>query len=508
MGERRRAQTDMGSNYTDGHRTCQVHLHCIGYRLTMRTIRWRALMALCLSGALFFIGCRTSPTPESEAGTTAVPDRAPGVSDETDTDEGVEESALEEIRNALERNDNDLALELFSNLEYGDEEALAFVHAALLIADNRRGPARDILERHAAESVRARVLLAEITEEPAARRDAFEYALEADPEHPEALAGLGSTLLRMGDIDAADKRFSDALASDPDSVAALRGAAEVASRNNEIETQIAYLERAVAQAPDAGFLFAELARARRRDNRETEALNAIDRAIELEPDNPWHFVDRGRLHQRADRHEEAGADFDTAISLDDSVFLFYFYRAQSHMNLGSFEAALDDYEYVVAARPDYSNAYAPLATLYYRFERYDEAAEYFLRSQERVSSDLSFSMLAAISYSMAGNEQRARDLFRRVERNADRSKLYFNMAREFLDPRNDNRTEELVRRESSDTMRTRMQFYLGVLYEMQGRDRAAEYLFLQVRDAGRTGFVESELAEVHLSKNRRGGYPK
>ncbi|MFP4643525.1 MAG: tetratricopeptide repeat protein [Spirochaetales bacterium] len=438
-----------------------------------------------------------------------MPDSTPEASEDTDSGEDVDRSALEEIRNALERNDNDRALELLSDLEYdSDEEALAYVHAALLIGDDRIGEARDILEPHADESVRARVLLAEITEEPVARRDAFEYALEADPEHPRALAGLGSTLLELGEVDAADERFSDALAGDPDSVAALRGAAEVAARRDETETRIAYLERAVAQAPDSSVLFSELARARRDDNRRAEALDAIDRAIELESDNPWHFVDRGRLHQRAGRHEEAVEDFETAISLEDSVFLFYFYRAESHLNLGNFEAALEDYEYVVTARPDYSDAYPPLATLYYRFERYEDAADYFLRSRDRVSSDLSFPLLAAISYRMAGEDEAARDLFREVERNADRSTLYFDMAREFLDPRNDNRTERLVRRESSDTIRTRMRFYLGVLYELQGRDRASEYMFLQVRDAGRTGFVESELAEVHLSKNRRGGYPK
>ena len=465
-------------------------------------------MLLCLSGALFFISCRTSPAPDSETGIAAVPDTSSDDPEELELDEERDQALLEKIRGALQQNETSRALELFADLEYGDDGSLAFVHAALLVAEDEIEPARDILERYAEGSVRARVLLAEITEDPVERREAFEYALEAEPDHPDALAGLGLTLLEMGELDAAGQRFNAALEKAPESVTALQGAAEVAARNDESQARIEYLERAVSHAQDAGYLHAELARALQAENRDDEALDSFDRAVELEPGNPWHYVDRGRLHQSSGRHEEAVDDFSSAIGLNDSVFLFYHYRAESLLNLNRFEAALEDYEHVVGERPDYSDAYAPLATLYYRFERYNEAAEYFLRAWGRVSSDLSFPMLAGVSYRLAGNNERAKALFRDVERNADRSSLYFDMAREFIDPRRDSRTEQLVRRESHVGMQARMRFYLGVLYEMQGRQRAAEYLFLQVRDAGQTGFVETELAEVHLSRNGGGGYPQ
>ncbi len=474
----------------------------------MRTIRRWAPLLLCLSGALFFISCQTSPAPDSESGIAAVPDIPPDVPDELDPEDDHQRALLEDIRSALENNNTDRALELFANVDHSDNSSLAFVHAALLVADDQIESARPVLERHTGESVRARVLLAEITEDPEERRAAFEYALEAAPDHPDALAGLGLTLLEMGEKKLAGRRFEEALEQDPESVTALQGAAEVAAVNDNPEAQIEYLKQAVSHASDAGFLHAELARALQAENRGEEAMDSIDRAIELEPDSPWHLVDRGRMHQRANRHEEAVDDFTSAIELNDSVFLFYYYRAESRFHLDSFEAALKDYERVVGARPDYRDAYAPLATLYYRFERYDEAAEYFLRSWGRVSSDLSFPMLAAISYRLAGETARAEALFRDVERNADRSSLYYDIAREFLHPRRDSRTEQRIRREGHDGMRARMQFYLGVLYETQGRRRAAEYLFLQVRDAGQTGFVETELAEVHLSRNGGGGYPE
>ncbi len=378
------------------------------------------------------------------------------------------------------------------------DENTTLLFAGLLIGEGEFERARDELEEIDTHSAEARVLLAELENEPHERKAGFEHALELDASNADAHAGLGLYYLGDGDTQAASDHFAVALEGEPGHTAALRGMARIALSDGDIDRAVELLERAVDRDPDAGYLRAELAQAHMRAGNEGAAIESFTAASELEPHYAWHYVDRGRIHQRADRQEKAASDFSRAIELENRIFLFYFYRAESRYVLEEYRGALSDLERVLELEPRYRDAYPLIAPLYFRFERFSDAARYFLRSYETLGGDPSFALLAGLSYLRAGDDGRAESVFRHVEGSASRSSLYYDMAREYISPRNDNRTEQLIRREANPDMQTRMRFHLGALYHMQGRDRAAEALFLQVRDAGDTGFVESELAEVYL----------
>lgn len=378
------------------------------------------------------------------------------------------------------------------------DEDSTLLYAGLLIADGEFERARSELEEIAEHSAEARVLLAELEIEPEERKLGFERALELDGTNADAHAGLGLLYLKDGDTRAAADHFSVALERDSGHTTAMRGMARIAQSEGENDRAVELLEQAVSSDPGAGYLHAELAQALLRAGKDEAALERFSAAIARDPANAWHYVDRGRIHQRAARQEKAISDFSRAIELEDRIFLFYYYRAESRYVLDEHRGALSDLERVLELEPRYRDAYPLIAPLYFRFERFSDAASYFVRSYESLGGDPSFAMLAGLSYLRAGEDRRAESMFRHVEGSASRSSLYYDVAREFISPRNDNRTEQLIRRENNTDMQTRMRFYLGALYHMQGRDRAAEALFLQVRDAGDTGFVESELAEVYL----------
>lgn len=498
----------------------------------MRIQQWRTTALTCSCGALLLFGCASVPDSGRRAGEPSDSDVIAALPDESRSEalQSLYRAVQEEIRSGHLQGALDIVEDAPSELRESPD--VAYLHANLLLSDGQvhralellkeiaelpehlepehlepdgpsEAPARSAASDRENVAVAARLLIAAMTVDSDGRAAAWQRVLDLDADNAQARAGLGHALLEAGDNAGATEQFAMALSVDESLVSALLGKAYIAENSGDREEQVRWLERAVRSEPDAGLLASELGHALVAVDRRDDAIESFTAAIELEPESAWHRVDRGRVHQRAGTHDRALEDFDRAIELNPEIFLFYYYRANSRFNSDDFDGALRDYERVVAAEPTYSDAYAPLATLYFRTERYRDAAEYFVRTYDRVSRDPSFQMLAALSYLRAGERSRADLLLRDVERLSDRSSLYYDMAREYQSPRRDSRTEGLIRRESNRNMQTRMRFYLGALYHLEGRERAAEMLFHQVLDAGDTGFVESELAGVYLEAIER-----
>lgn len=138
-------------------------------------------------------------------------------------------------------------------------------------------------------------------------RKAFEDALVLDPEHEDALAGFGETLLRFGQSDAAVKAFRKTL-------------------------ELGY--------EDDVELMLQIGRALFRDGLVEEAREFFDIAVRYAPDSAEAVALVGYTLHRLGNDEGAIATLRRALQLDDDFAEARIYLGNIHYDRGEFESAL------------------------------------------------------------------------------------------------------------------------------------------------------------------------
>jgi Flp pilus assembly protein TadD len=115
-------------------------------------------------------------------------------------------------------------------------------------------------------------------------RRSFEEALVLDPEHEDGLAGLGETLLRFGEADAAKKLFAHVRALGyEDDLELMHQIGRALFRDDEFEEAIEFFEVAMRQAPDNAESVALVGYAQHRLGRDKEAVDLLRRALKIDP---------------------------------------------------------------------------------------------------------------------------------------------------------------------------------------------------------------------------------
>lgn len=123
-------------------------------------------------------------------------------------------------------------------------------------------------------------------EEYAWARRSFEEALVLDPEHEDALAGLGEVLLKLGLEDAARKAFHTTLALGyEDDLELMLQIGRALFREGLIEDAKEYFEVAMRQAPDSAEGVALVGYCQHRLGDDEGAITTLRRSLQLDPDH-------------------------------------------------------------------------------------------------------------------------------------------------------------------------------------------------------------------------------
>ncbi len=114
-------------------------------------------------------------------------------------------------------------------------------------------------------------------------RRSFEEALVLDPEHEDGLAGLGETLLRFGQADAAKRVFARVRALGyEDDIELMQQIGRALFRDDEFEEALEYFEIAVRQAPDSAEAVALVGYTQHRLSQDDAAVETLRRALKLD----------------------------------------------------------------------------------------------------------------------------------------------------------------------------------------------------------------------------------
>ena len=180
--------------------------------------------------------------------------------------------------------------------------------------DDREQPAGYRLERA------ARALLAQQRFEEA--RDRYREALQVDPDHAPAHAGLGEALFHLNAHEAALAALAEAVRLQPDwaPAGALRQLMGRAARElGRLAEAGEHFEQAVRFDPRDTAAIDHLALVRFEQRRYEDALGLYRRLAERDPDNAQIHANLGATLYYLDRVDEAVASYEHALSLDPSL---------------------------------------------------------------------------------------------------------------------------------------------------------------------------------------------
>lgn len=148
-------------------------------------------------------------------------------------------------------------------------------------------------------------------EEYAWARRSFEEALVLDPDHEDALAGLGEVLLKFGQVEAGLRAFEKTVSLGyDDDVDLMLQIGRALFREGFVDTAITYFDRAVAHAADSAEAVACVGYAQHRMGRDADAVESLTRALDLDPQLVEARVYLANLMYDAGNLDEALVEFE------------------------------------------------------------------------------------------------------------------------------------------------------------------------------------------------------
>lgn len=294
-------------------------------------------------------------------------------------------------------------------------------------------------------------------------RDCYVKALRGDKTNQDAMFGYAQMSYYLGDVKTAKVNFEKMVEINP-------------------KNAIAYAYLGKLAAEDSNFLRAE---------------KFINEAIKIEPNNYDHYMDLGGYLRSQGKFDDAAKAWTKATELDPSYFLAFAYLAGLYDERNMFEDALKNYHKVIETNPKYFYAYEETAILEFHAGNYQNAINYFNKAYE-YSQSISYKLMISACYSKLKKPLDAKNVLLPVMKTMNRDSIEFQMCRFYTDNYTHNAEVALINRinkEENSQTRGKMQFYLGLYYELSGGTAGAVEWYSKVAAMQAPLFFEYRIAE-------------
>ncbi|MDC7223884.1 MAG: tetratricopeptide repeat protein [Spirochaetales bacterium] len=459
---------------------------------------------------LVFTGCLSQDPSVSSADNTETDGAEPVIAESVETDGSGDVPAgwraeLEQLQNS-----GDTAALLVLLDEHRDEldGDTNVLYLSLLISDSRLEEAdllgKALLEEKP-EEVSVLYMNALIRDMEGLGDEAdslIQKAYSLDGNDPDVNLFLAEMELRQKNYKEAGEYLNVILTQEPDNFSALVAKADVLMHlgqgNEDLNTKflndaVKVLDRVEEIAPDYVYTYVDRARALAVLGDTRGAMNDLNRAVELEPDVEWHYLDRVVLNLKYFGWlEKALEDIIALEAINPDNLFAHIYAAGIYDDLEDYDRALDYYEKVIAARPDYVYSYEGAGKIYYMKGQYDKAETCFLKSYELIYPYEGFILMAALAMKNQGENERAKRLLQESIGTVERESLMYEIFRYVKDGGSDFFITGEIARATDEEERNKAWFYVGEMYLLQDSPRSAQAAFRNLSDE--KNFFEADIA--------------
>jgi predicted O-linked N-acetylglucosamine transferase (SPINDLY family) len=190
--------------------------------------------------------------------------------------------------------------------------------------------------------------------------DAYQEALKADPNHPDALHLLGMIAHQIGNQTLAAELINLAIQVKPDSPNYFCNLGSVLQAEGRFDEAIAHFRHATSLQINNALLHYNLAFALQSQGQLQEAADSYRKALLLSPDHIESLSNLGHTLRALNKPDQAIECYQKAIAIAPN-------RAEMHFNLGTalstqgnFDAAINSYRQAIELSPDYAQAHCNL----------------------------------------------------------------------------------------------------------------------------------------------------
>ncbi len=202
--------------------------------------------------------------------------------------------------------------------------------------------------------------------DPAGALQAFERALNQQPDHALAHAGNGDAHRLRGELEEALAAYDRALRLEPRSVVVLNNRGLVRQRLGKLEQALEDFDAALRLEPRFTVAYYNRGAARQARGELDRTIADYTEALQLDPRFARAYSNRGAALLEQGEHARALADLDEAIRLDPDLAAARNNRGLVHLRKERFEQAIADFSAAIRLDPRFARAYFNRAAAFER----------------------------------------------------------------------------------------------------------------------------------------------
>jgi len=300
-------------------------------------------------------------------------------------------------------------------------------------------------------------------------RDAFESALQRNPED-------WKSHYRLGQIAAADGKEDEAIDS---------------------------FKRAVSLHPTEAEIWYEMGKTLYRNRRFDEAADAFAEVAKLHADYPNNWFNLGLSYMRLNKSEKAFQSFTQSIKVQPSHAASHYELGRNYLNSKHWSGAIDSFTMAANLAPENSQYWRSLGAAYFGRGSYDRAAEPYRKALdlEPTHGDTLYN-LALIALKL-GNTDEALAKSAAAVKSDGRNPIYLYTLGQAAEASGLNAQAASAYRKSAslDSDYSKPRINLGTIYlEEKKYDQALEYLLQALRIEPNSPTVWNNLGKAYLMK--------
>ena len=460
--------------------------------------------------SLPFLGCESTPAPETKKIATEVSETEKIEKKEIAVEETADVVFVKQLQKELSKGNIDGALKLFDSIpeELAGDKDMNILHSSLYISagdlENANVIAKKLFNAHPKDMdvLELNSVIAKAQGNKAEYKTFSEMILNQDPYNAEINIQTAQEYAMNKKYKQAKQAYQKALVSEPKNVDALFGYGQMTYFIGDIDEAADTFKNVLELDPKNASSYSYLGKISAEKDNYLSAIKYVQEAIKIDNENYNFHMDLGKYYQQVTKPKDAIKEWETARDLDPTYFLAYAYLAGINDEMGNFAVALENYRKVIETNPNYYYAYESAGIVEWHEGNWAEARKDFLKAWEvSGKKDWAYALMIAATYMKEKNNFKAKEWLQPILKTMDRESLEYQMVKFYYDNYSKNAAVALtqkINKEDNSTKRGKLWFYMGLYNEIYAGPSAAEEMYSKVTAMQAPMFFEFRMAEWGL----------